>query len=664
MSSDADRIRAAKRDAMRLQQAGDPGADAAWSRVLTLSPGDPEAHYALGQRAGDRGDFAKAVQHFRAALARMPGHPQLRASLAFAQEEAGSLKESESLWRALAADPRGDALQAQAQLARNLFRQRRYDDAQTLFAEADRRGAMGHPLLLAAYGACLARGGHADAAEGVFRRALTFGHDAPGVAREYAAFLIRDKRYADAASVLDAARAASGDDLLAVSMLLACRVELADWHDHAALRARLIAGVAASASQGRATDMVPAFDFLVLCDDPALQLTAARGWSASEVAGIAPLAPRPRRASRKLRLGFVSSDFGNHPVGRLVIALLERLDRERFEVIAFVTTAETRDAFRLRAERAVDQFAVIDRSDPARCAQALRAEAIDVLFDLNGYSGGEAVRIFAHRPAPLQVNFLGYTGTLGSPHYDVIVGDAYCIPADAEAAYTEGVVRIDSCYLPSDPLRMVDQGAPTRAQYGLPDTGVVFCAFAAIGKIDPSIFDVWMSLLRDTPDSVLWLRHIPTDRLARLRDEAQRRGVAATRLVVAPGDPIPRYLARFALADVFLDTAPFGSHTTVNDALFTGLPVVTIAGSSFAARASASQLAALGLHELIARDHAQYGEIALQLAASPSMRTTIAARLTDPAVRAPLFDMDAYARRFEAVIAGEFLRRFPDRSPR
>ena len=446
-------------------------------------------------------------------------------------------------------------------------------------------------------------------------------------------------------------------------MLLACRVELADWHDHAALRARLIAGVA-SASQGRATDIVPAFDFLALCDDPELQLAAARGWSASEVAGIAPLAPRPRRASRKLRLGFVSSDFGNHPVGRLVIALLERLDRERFEVIAFVTTAETRDAFRLRAERAVDQFAVIDRSDPARCARALQAEAIDVLFDLNGYSGGEAVRIFAHRPAPLQVNFLGYTGTLGSPHYDVIVGDGYCIPADAEAAYTESVLRIDSCYLPSDPLRTVDQTAPTRAQYGLPDAGVVFCAFAAIAKIDPSIFDVWMSLLRETPGSVLWLRHIPTDRLARLRDEAQRRGVAATRLVVAPGDPIPRYLARFALADVFLDTAPFGSHTTVNDALFTGLPVVTIAGSSFAARASASQLAALGLHDLIARDHAHYAEIALRLAASPSMRTTIAARLTDPAVRAPLFDMDAYARRFEAVIAGEFSRRLPDRSPR
>ena len=158
MSSDADRIRAAKREAMRLQEAGDPGADAAWSRVLALSPGDPEVHYALGQQAGDHGDFAKAVQHFRTALARMPGHPQLRASLAFALEEAGSLKESESLWRALAADPKGDALQAQAQLARNLFRQRRYDDAQALFAEADRRGAMGHPLLLAAYGACLARG--------------------------------------------------------------------------------------------------------------------------------------------------------------------------------------------------------------------------------------------------------------------------------------------------------------------------------------------------------------------------------------------------------------------------------------------------------------------------------------------------------------------------
>ncbi|MEP6678381.1 MAG: hypothetical protein ABJB78_03720 [Betaproteobacteria bacterium] len=651
-------IRAAKEEAVRRTEAGAPDADAAWTRVLELAPGDPEAHYALGQRAGDRSEFAAAARHFRAALAHAPGHPQLRASLALALEEAGNLKESESLWRSLTGDTRGAPLEAQVHLARNLFRQRRYADAQTLFDAADRRGVLGHPLLLAAYAACLAHAGRSDAADGAFRRALSLGADAPGVAREYAAFLIRQKRHADAAAVLDAARAGHGDDLLAASMLLACRLQLADWRDYASLRSRIVGGVAAG--RRGANDSVPAFDFIGICDDPLLQLAAARGWSASEVSGVTALATRKskrrRNARRKLRLGFISSDFGNHPVGRLAVALLERLDRSRFEVLAFVTAEEVRDAFGLRVERAADRFAVLDRRDPARCARALANEEIDALFDLNGYSGGEAVRIFAHRPAPLQINFLGYTGTLGSPHYDAIVGDAYCIPAGAEAAYTERPLRIETCYLPSDPLRTGDGGAPARAQYGLPADGVVFCAFAALAKIVPTIFDAWMRCLRDVPGSVLWLRQMPADRAARLREEAARRGIAGERLIVAPAEPVPRYLARFALADLFLDSAPFGSHTTVNDALFMGLPVVTIAGASFAGRASASQLAALGLTELIARDHADYARIAHRLALSPTERATIGERLRDAATRAPLFDMDAYARSFEAAILQEIAR--------
>jgi protein O-GlcNAc transferase len=165
-----------------------------------------------------------------------------------------------------------------------------------------------------------------------------------------------------------------------------------------------------------------------------------------------------------------------------------------------------------------------------------------------------------------------------------------------------------------------------------------------------------MQLLRDVAGSVLWLRQLPADRAARLRDEATRRGVAGARLIVAQNDPIPRYLARFALADVFLDSAPFGSHTTVNDALFAGLPVVTVAGASFAGRASASQLAALGLPELIARDHAHYAEIARRLVTSPAERAAIVARLSNAAARAALFDMDAYARKFEAAVLREIAR--------
>jgi predicted O-linked N-acetylglucosamine transferase (SPINDLY family) len=644
----ADRVRTAKAEAVRKTEAGDPAADDAWKRVLEIAPGDPEAHYALGQRAGDRGEFGAAAQHFRIALARAPGHPQLRASLALALEEAGKLRESESLWRALADDARSDANDAITHLARNLFRQRRYADALPLFDMVDRRGALAHPLLVAAYAACLASAGRNDAADGAFRRALSFGADAPGVAGEYAAFLIRLKRYADAAAVLDAANVAAGDDLLAVSMLLACRLQLAAWRDYATLRARVVDGV--RAARGRASDVVPAFDFVGVCDDPMLQLVAARSWAASEVAGVAPLARRARKTRRKIRLGFVSSDFGHHPVGRLAVALLERLDRERFDVLAFVTTDEVRDAFRMRAERAVDRFAVLDRRDAEKSARALAREDIDVLFDLNGYSGGEAVRIFAHRPAPLQINFLGYTGTLGSPHYDAIVCDDYCVPASAESAYAEHPLRIDPCYLPSDPSRAPDGARLTRAQYGLPGDAVVFCAFAAIAKIVPDQFGVWLQILREVPAGVLWLRQMPDDRIARLRDEAARGGVDGARLVVAPAEPVPRYLARFALADLFLDSAPFGSHTTVNDALFMGLPVVTLAGTSFAGRASASQLATLGLDALIAGDHAQYAAIARRLATSLDERAAIGARLRDSTARAALFDMDAYARKFEAAV--------------
>ncbi len=649
----ADAIRAARADAMRRTQDRRQDAEAAWQRLLALVPGDPEAHYALGQSAGDRGEFAAAIAHFRTALARMPSHPQLRASLALALEETGATTEAEVLWRALAADTRGDATEIRAQLARNLFRQQRYPDALAIFDALDRRGRLAHPLLRAAYAACLASVGRSDDAERAFGRALAAGADAPGVRREFAAFLIRQRRYQDAADVLDAGGAGSADDLLAQAMLLACRQQLADWRDFAALRDRVIAGVAAGSR--RSSDIVPAFDFIAVCDDPLLQRAAARGWSESAVAGVSPVARPPRATRAKVRLGFVSSDFGDHPVGRLVVALLERLDRQAFEVYAFVTADEARDAVRLRVERAVDRFATLDRRDPAACARALAAADIDVLFDLNGLSGGEALRIFAQRPARLQMSFLGYTGTLGLPAaYDGLVADTYCVPLASRDACDERAVTVDPCYLPSDPQRLPDPAELDRAVYGLPAGGIVFGAFAAVYKIVPELFDVWMQLLRDVPDSVLWLRHMPADRTLRLRAEALARGVASERLVVAPRDPVPRYLARFALADLFLDSVPFGSHTTVNDALFMGLPVVTLAGASFAGRASASQVAAMGAEAQIAADLAHYHRIALHLATDASARAAAAARLRDAAARAPLFDADAFARRFEAAILHAF----------
>jgi predicted O-linked N-acetylglucosamine transferase (SPINDLY family) len=381
-----------------------------------------------------------------------------------------------------------------------------------------------------------------------------------------------------------------------------------------------------------------------------MQRVAAQSWARGEAPRVAPSPPKIRENPARLRLGFVSSDFGNHPVGRLVVGLFERIDRKRFDVYAYATAQEAGGEFRQRIERNVDRYRLLDRGNPDAGARTLRADAIDVLFDLNGFSGGEAIRVFARRPAPIQINFLGYTGTLGSAAYDFVVVDRNCAPPESRNAFDERLLYVDPCYLPSDPARAPQGAASSRAEYGLSDDAFVFCAFAAPYKILPDHFACWMQLLRNAQGSVLWLRHLLPDRIARLRAEAERRGVDGARLIVAPADSIARYLARFGLADLLLDSAPFGSHTTVNDALFAGLPVVTIAGQSFAGRASASQLYAAGFPELVARDADDYASIAGSLARERDRLAEITRRLRETGRHSPLFDMNAYARAFESAI--------------
>ena len=550
--------RAARMYATLCTEVGHAAAERAWRRLLELAPGDPEAHYALGSAAGDRGDFVAAAEHFRAALARAPGHPQLAASLGLALEESGKLEEAETCFRRALSNLHDPPYPLLANLARNLFRQHRYDDALPLFESLSAKFGIAEPTLNAAHAVCLAHVRRDDEAESAFRRALAQDASAPGVARDHAAFLMRRERYADAADVLERLRAGDGQDILAMSMLLACRLHLADWRDLDALRARIIDRVAGGLT-GPA-DVVPGYDFLAVCDDPLLQRTAAQSWARGEAPDVALSPPPARKVATRLRLGFVSSDFGNHPVGRLVIGVLERIDRNRFEVFAYATAHQAGGEFRARIEHNVDRYRLLDRGDPDAGARALRADAIDVLCDLNGFSGGEAIRIFARRPAPVQINFLGYTGTLGSAAYDFVIVDRYCAPPECQNAFAERLLYVDPCYMPSDPARAPQLLAPSRDEYDLPEGAFVFCAFAAVYKILPDLFDRWMRLLRDVPDSVLWLRHLPPDRVARLRAEATRRGVDGARLVVAPADDVARYLARFRLADLLLDSAPFGSH--------------------------------------------------------------------------------------------------------
>jgi predicted O-linked N-acetylglucosamine transferase (SPINDLY family) len=276
----------------------------------------------------------------------------------------------------------------------------------------------------------------------------------------------------------------------------------------------------------------------------------------------------------------------------------------------------------------------------------IREDRIAIAFDLTGHTEHARPDIFAARSAPVQINFLGHAGTLGAAYYDYIVTDPTTTPPSEQKHFTEKFVYVSQCYVPSDTRRGIGE-PPTRAEYGLPSAAFVFCTQAAPYKILPGMFEVWMRLVADVGDSVLWLRPMHAVAAGNLRATAQRRGIAAERLVFAPQEPSPRYLARFRLADLYLDTYPFGSHTTVNDALFAGLPVLALAGRSMAARASASQVRAAGLPELVANSHEEYGSIALGLARDRPRLAALTARLRSERASAPLFDMQRYAREFE-----------------
>jgi predicted O-linked N-acetylglucosamine transferase (SPINDLY family) len=305
---------------------------------------------------------------------------------------------------------------------------------------------------------------------------------------------------------------------------------------------------------------------------------------------------------------------------------------------------------RARLVRACEHFTDIAWDPDDVAARRIRDEGIDVLVDLKGYTLGARTGILARRPAPLQLHWVGYPGTMGTPFIDGVVADPVVVPPGAETHYTERVLRLPHCYQPNDRQRPVDAPRP-RGEYGLPEAAVVFCCFNQAYKISPEIFAFWMRLLAAVPGSVLWLLEDNAAATANLRRAATAHGVDAARLVFAPRAPLAAHLARYAAADLALDTFPYGSHTTASDALWAGCPLVALAGETFAARVSGSIVAAAGFPELVTAGLAQYEALALQLATDPAGRAALRARLAAARTTAPLFDSPGFTRALEQLYA-------------
>lgn len=407
-----------------------------------------------------------------------------------------------------------------------------------------------------------------------------------------------------------------------------------------------------------------------IADDPLLQLAIAQHYNDRDV-GVPPerIHPSPvaKAASGPLRVGYLSSDFREHAVGYLMTEVLALHDRSKIETFAYYCGPESKDPLHGHFRSTADHFKSVSHLDDGAAARLIAEDGIQILVDLNGYTREARLKVVARRPAPVIVNWLGYPGTMGSPYHHYLIADEYIVPQSHELYYSEKVLRLP-CYQPSLRQRSVAAQAPSRREVGLPEEGTVYCCFNGVHKITAFTFDRWLSILARVPGSVLWLLGSNDATEGRLRDHAARRGVAKERIVFAKKLANPFHLARYALADLFLDTTPYGAHTTASDALWTGVPVLTLSGRSFASRVCGSLARAAGTPELVTDSADRYVELAVELGKDRAKLAPFRDRLRAGRESCALFDMpllvskleELYARMWSAAESGTLPR--PDLS--
>jgi predicted O-linked N-acetylglucosamine transferase (SPINDLY family) len=389
-------------------------------------------------------------------------------------------------------------------------------------------------------------------------------------------------------------------------------------------------------------------------DDPIFQLGRAYRYGRDSI-GIpgVPYRHDPKSAHKrgKLRIGYVSSDLREHAVGFGMTDVLETHDRSKFEIFAYYCGIKRTDATQARAQAAVDLWFDINGLSNDQAAMKIADDKIDILVDLNGYTKDARTKVFALRPAPINANWFGYPGTMGTPYHHYIIADEYIIPENHEIYYTEKVLRLP-CYQPNDRKRVVATERPSRAQEGLPEDAFIFCCLNGMQKITPEMFKAWMTILKGTENSVLWLLGNTDDTKARIKKLTEQAGVSPDRIIYAAKKPNPHHLARYPLADLFLDTFPYGAHTTAADAMWMGVPLLTISGRGFASRVCGSLVRAAGIPEMICPTLESYIERAIGFAKDGENLKATRRRLEAGRDGCVLFDTPTLTRNLESLYRG------------
>ncbi len=611
-------------------------------------PGTPEEAVARsnhGEALRRQGRTAEALAHHGQALAWLPGFGGVHFNLGLTLQALGRLSE--------AADAYGEAARLMPDLAAAPCNQGvllralgRLEAAEAALLDALARDGALMPAWLN-LGAVLQAAGWSDRAAACFHNALALRPDSAEAHANLGVALKEAGRIAESIPALERALALGLPDAGGVlAQLVQQQRHLCRWDGLAERSARLVAAI-----RDGATQQAHPWIFLGEGAGPALERRCAERYSAWRTRTVPGTRFQHGRGARdRLRVGYLSADFQEHATAALIAELIERHDRRRVEVIGYSYGPDDGGPMRRRLAGAFDRFVDLSAVPHAEAAARIHDDGVDILVDLKGHTQGARIEIPAQRPAPVQAQWLGYPGTTGAPCFDYVIGDPIVTPSDRQAEFSERMVQLPGCYQPNDRRRAIG-ATPTRAACGLPERGFVFCCFNAPYKITPALFDLWCRLLTAVPGSVLWLLEGAPEVVGNLRREAASRGAAPVRLVFAPRLPPADHLARYRLADLFLDTTPVGAHTTASDALWAGLPVLTMPGDGFASRVGASLLRAVGLPELAMADLIAYEAAAIRLASQPEELADLKVRLSAGRDRAPLFDTDRMARALERAFA-------------
>ena len=465
-------------------------------------------------------------------------------------------------------------------------------------------------------------------------------------------------RYKDAVKDFDAAMKLDPSVHFIAGKRILSKLHLGDWSN---FTEDLMALIKAIDDSGLAATP---FSTLSLIDDANIHLATARATVSNFYPRQDDLGPfKARRKDGKIRLGYFSADYRQHPMGQLLAELFEVHDRTRFEVIAFSFGPATGDDMHLRLQKAFDRFIDVRDMGDREVAALSRELGIDIAIDLIAHTAYSRLGMFALGCAPVQVNFLGYPGTSGAEYIDYIIGDDIITPHESHGHYSEQIVAMPHCYQVNDSKRQIATKTPTRAALGLPEDAFVFCCFNSGYKILPEVFDGWCRIMLQVKNSVLWLLASNPEFEKNLCKEAERRGVDSSRVIFAKREPLDVHLARYRAADLFLDTRPYNAHTTASDALWAGLPVLTRIGRSFPARVAASILRAVDLPELVTETDAEYEALAIALANEPERLNLIRQKLAANGSSSPLFSGEAFARNIEKAYIEMIARNERGESP-